>query len=111
MGSTSSFKYSVTFLFSLSFLASRGRQAKDKCVFLLYLQVISASNSKGEAAAAAAGSSKAASHGLHMEFTTKVCAWSCVSSTLVSTEALRGDRDPGIHCFVIDESAVEFHSL
>ena len=51
------------FVFIL-FLVGRGRNAKDKCMFLLYLHAISVSNSKASAADA--------SHGLHMDFSTKV---------------------------------------
>ena len=51
-------------LFFIPFEVGRGRNAKDKCMFLLYLHAISVSNSKASAADA--------SHGLHMDFSTKV---------------------------------------
>ena len=51
-------------LFFIPFKVGRGRNAKDKCMFLLYLHAISVSNSKASAADA--------SHGLHMDFSTKV---------------------------------------
>lgn len=54
---------------SVLYIASRGRHGKDKCMFLLYLQAISVSNSKGEGGGADPNNG---SHGLHMEFSTKV---------------------------------------
>ena len=51
-------------LFFIPFKVGRGRNAKDKCMFLLYLHAISVSNSKASAVDA--------SHGLHMDFSTKV---------------------------------------
>ena len=51
-------------LFFIPFKVGRGRNAKDKCMFLLYLHAISVTNSKASAADA--------SHGLHMDFSTKV---------------------------------------
>ena len=55
---------------SPSLSPARGRNTKDKCMFLLYLYAVSVSNNKG---------SGDASHGLHMEFSTKVVSGVCLS--------------------------------